>query len=84
LLPISERDTRKKRRKSESVRIKLPASYQSKNWPKCPICSAPYKNKCINCGYLNDSAIREALFDKASEVKGNHKDKNEDQYEGNE
>ncbi len=81
-LPISERDTRKRKRKSEITRIKLPTSMRSVNWPKCPICDCPYKNKCLNCGYLNDSNIREALFDKASEIRNN--DQNEDQYEGNE
>jgi hypothetical protein len=53
MLPISS-NLRKATRGRRGARrqVKLPTNMQSKNWPKCPICGAPYKQRCINCGYI--------------------------------
>lgn len=68
-LPFSERDVRRRKRKSEATKIKLPTQMQSKNMRKCPICDAPYVNVCMNCDYKNDTGFffNDELFKKANE-----------------
>lgn len=67
-LPIPEK-RRARKRKADTVKIKLPSTMQSKNWPKCPICRAPFKQKCLSCGYINkEGNITSELFIKGGQV----------------
>jgi hypothetical protein len=54
-------------------RTKLPINMSSKYMRKCPNCSAPMVQICLNCGFKNDKSKegkeRKAEFTKASHMK---------------